>query len=187
MNTTWVDPAVAYGIARLGPRALVGGGSVIIFPELLSMEGWSRLDSMCYVSVGLTMEDRSVVCPGSQLIGGAERKITLKRWSYCGWGSILMARSESYDGLVGVGYGAPGPSIEGDIVFETFSGVAAHCEVFPGVTLPEGAVVGVGSMVHDNKYLEPWALHWGRPAKPVRKRDRDRVLREAETAERGRL
>lgn len=185
MNTTWVDPFLAYGVPpeNHSHESLVGSGSVIIFPEKLKMLGWSRLDSMAYVSVALEMHDRSVVCAGAQIIGGGDRKVTLGRWSYVGWQSIVMARSEKYDRLVGVGFGAPGPCVEGDVEFKPFSGIAARCEVLPGITLPEGAVVGMGSMVHPKHPLRPWWIHLGRPAKPWKPRDRDRILREAEQAE----
>lgn len=189
MNSSWVDARKVYGMTGLSPEALVGAGCEIRFPELVVMRGWSRIDSHAYVSVGLVMEDRTVICPGAKVIGGAGRRVTLNRWAYVGWGSVVMARSESYDGLVGVGFGAPGPCIEGDIIFEPFSGVATLCSVFPGVHFPEGAVVGSNSMVHSDRDLRPWWIHYGTPAKPIRPRrlGRDAILRQAEESERGTL
>lgn len=180
-KTSWVDPERVYG-AKVAPGCLLGKGSIIIFPELLTMKAPSRIDSHSYVSVGLTMEERTVVCPGAKVIGGAERKVIMRVGSFIGWNSLVMARSESYDGLIGVGFGAPGPAIEGDVLFEPFSGLASMSSCFPGVTFPEGAVVGVHSMVYSGADLVPWYVHRGVPARPWKKRDRDRVLLEAETA-----
>lgn len=184
MKTTWVDPFTAYGIREIGKECLVGANSTIIFPELLKMEGRCRIDSQAYVSVGLEMHDRTVVCPGAKVIGGAGRKVVMRDWSFIGWNSLVMARSEDYAGLVGVGFGAPGPSVEGDILFDRYSGLASMSTCFPGVRFPEGAVVGVHSMVHKSEDLVPWWIHRGVPARPWKKRDRDRVLAEAEIAER---
>jgi len=63
-----------------------------------------------------------------------------------------------------------------------------HCErhaflgtdavVHPGVTVGEGAVVGSNAVV--TKDVEPWTVNVGAPARPVGKRDRDKMLRLAE-------
>ena len=47
----------------------------------------------------------------------------------------------------------------------------------PGVTLGEGSVVGANSVVTKN--TEPWTVYYGSPAKPVRKRDKETVLKYA--------
>jgi len=48
--------------------------------------------------------------------------------------------------------------------------VGANAVVLPGVTIPDGCVVGAGSVVtHD---LEPWMVCTGAPARPVRERPR---------------
>ena len=184
LNSSWVDPRKVYGMTRVGPQALVGAGCDIRFPDLVVMRGWSRIDSQSYVSVGLEMEDRTVVCPGAKVIGGASRLVTLRRWSFIGWNCLVMARSEDYEGLIGVGFGAPGPAVEGDITFEPFSGLGSMSSCFPGVTFPEGAVVGAHSMVHSSADLQPWYVHRGVPARPWKRRDRDRILEEAALAER---
>lgn len=179
---SWVDPR-SYGIEDFGPEALVGAGSTILIPERMRLRGRCRVDSQTYISVGLVMEDRTVVCPGAKVIGGIDRTVTLRPWSFIGWNSLVMARSESYEGLIGVGFGAPGPAIEGDVLFEPFSGLASMSSCFPGVTFPEGAVVGAHSMAYRSEDLRPWFIHKGVPARPWKPRDRERVLREAEAAE----
>lgn len=46
--------------------------------------------------------------------------------------------------------------------------IAADCFIGPGVTVPDGAVVGARSGVFGT--LEPWTVHAGTPARPVRER-----------------
>lgn len=182
MRPSWVDPKT-YGIVDFSPEALVGGGSTILIPEKMALWGRCRVDSQTYISVGLVMEDRTVVCPGAKVIGGTDRLVTLKKWSFIGWNSLVMARSEDYRYLVGVGFGAPGPAIEGDVTFEEYSGLGSMSSVFPGVTLPEGCLIASHSMVHSNKHLRPWWIHKGTPAKPWKPRIKARVLIEAKQAE----
>jgi putative colanic acid biosynthesis acetyltransferase WcaF len=47
--------------------------------------------------------------------------------------------------------------------------LAARSVVAPGVTVEEGAVLGLGSVATKN--LEPWTICYGVPALPVRKRE----------------
>ena len=181
MNPTWVDPR-DYGLTVVHPEALVGAGSVIIFPDLVHLNGRCRIDSQAYVSVGLEMGDRTVICPGAKVIGGVHRLVTMGEWSFVGWNCLVMARSENYERLIGVGFGAPGPAVEGDVLFEPFSGLGSMSSCFPGVTFPEGAVVGMHSMVRRSEDLLPWYIHKGIPARPWKPRDREATLREAAEA-----
>ena len=50
----------------------------------------------------------------------------------------------------------------GEIIFRRFSQVCAHCVVFPGIEIGEGAVVEACSMVRDS--LQPWGVYFGVPA-----------------------
>ena len=47
----------------------------------------------------------------------------------------------------------------------------------PGVTLGEGAILGANSLAV--KDLEPWTIYVGSPAKPVKKRDKEIILKHA--------
>lgn len=47
--------------------------------------------------------------------------------------------------------------------------IAADCFVAPGVTVPDGAVVGARSGVFAD--LQPWTVHAGTPARPLRPRN----------------
>ncbi len=52
--------------------------------------------------------------------------------------------------------------------------ICAHCLVFPGVHIGEGAIVGAGSIVrHD---VAPWTINYGAPCEPVRTREREHIL-----------
>ena len=66
----------------------------------------------------------------------------------------------------------------GRVVCGRLSCLGANCVVFPGVTIGEGATVGACSLVTQD--LEPWTVNVGVPAKPIKKRNKEEVLRRAE-------
>jgi galactoside O-acetyltransferase len=66
----------------------------------------------------------------------------------------------------------------GRIVLGKHAVVGANSVVLPGVTIGEGATVGACSLV--TRDLEPWTVNIGIPAKPIKKRNREEVLRRAE-------
>jgi galactoside O-acetyltransferase len=47
----------------------------------------------------------------------------------------------------------------------------------PGVTLKEGSVVGSNSVV--TKDTEPWTIYLGSPAKPIKLRDKSKIIENA--------
>lgn len=47
--------------------------------------------------------------------------------------------------------------------------------VHPGVTIGEGAVVGSNSVVLND--LEPWSINVGSPAKPIKKRNNENIIK----------
>ena len=60
------------------------------------------------------------------------------------------------------------PLIHAPIVLKDRSWVCARATVQMGVTVGEGAVLGLGGVATKN--LEPWTIYAGVPAKPVKKR-----------------
>jgi acetyltransferase-like isoleucine patch superfamily enzyme len=49
--------------------------------------------------------------------------------------------------------------------------------VLPGVTVGEGAVIGSGGVV--TRSIEPWTINVGSPARPVKQRPSETILRYA--------
>jgi galactoside O-acetyltransferase len=62
--------------------------------------------------------------------------------------------------------------------------VGANSVILPGVTIGQGAAVGANSLV--SKDCEPWTIYAGAPAKPIKRRPRERIL-ELEAQLRGQL
>jgi acetyltransferase-like isoleucine patch superfamily enzyme len=56
--------------------------------------------------------------------------------------------------------------------------------VLPGVTIPDGVVVGAMSLVLEDTELEPWGVYAGCPVRKLRDRPRERILKLEEELER---
>lgn len=61
------------------------------------------------------------------------------------------------------------PLISFPITLGAYSRVCARATVQPGVTLGEGAILGLGAVA--TRDLEPWTIYGGIPAKAIKKRN----------------
>jgi acetyltransferase-like isoleucine patch superfamily enzyme len=115
----------------------------------------------------------------SSIIGSAG--VTMRDFSGLSPGCRLFSETDDY-----VDGGLINPTVPlkfrrprlGRITLEKYVTLGADCVVLPGVTLGEGATVGACSLVTGD--LEPWTVNIGIPAKPIKKRNREEVLRRAE-------
>ena len=62
--------------------------------------------------------------------------------------------------------------VSAPITIERYAWVCARASVMPGVTIGEGAVLGLGSVA--SRDLEPWSVYAGLPARKIRERKRSR-------------
>ena len=67
------------------------------------------------------------------------------------------------------------------IVLENFVNIGVNAVIMPGVTLREGSVVGAGAVITED--TEPWTIYVGAPAKPIKKRPKEKMLEYARQLE----
>jgi putative colanic acid biosynthesis acetyltransferase WcaF len=72
------------------------------------------------------------------------------------------------------------PQISAPINIGAYAWICARAAVLPGVTVHEGAVLGLGAISSND--LEPWSVYVGSPARRVRARGRTRKLTLARVA-----
>lgn len=152
------------------PENIIFGNNVMVDDfVLLSGGGGEALTRIgdyvhiaCFSSItgggGVTLEDFSGISPGCRLFSETDDYIH----------GALMNPTVPPEFHV---------QIIKPIVLKQFVTLGANCVVLPGVTIGEGAVVGACSLVI--KDLEPWTVNVGVPARPIKMRDRDEVLRRA--------
>lgn len=164
-----------------GEGVEIGRYCVFVFPSLVHLRRKVRVDPYFLSTCGIDAEGWNHLCAHGAFNGGSEGKVTLGRWAFVGWQSLVLTASDSYSGKHGP-HGPFGDNLmhRGDVVFEPFSGVASQSMVMPGTTLPEGCVIGAHSYASPKSNLKPWWIHKspapGAPAAPVIPRDREKCL-----------
>ncbi len=167
-------------LGACGEQVFIGHNVLFVNPAEVFLGDRVRIDPFTFVTTRLVTGNNVQITAYSMLGGGQEHTITLGDWSFVGYGSKLFAASEDYsgwDGPVNEFWGS-NKIYKGDITFSDFAGVASDVIVFPGVTLPEGCLIGAKSLVHTNaaKGLKSWKVYWGNPLKITKDRYKERVL-----------
>lgn len=128
--------------AKIHPNASVRGGARIWYPPNLEMKAFAVLADgvQCYNMNMITIGENSIVSQRSFLCGGTH--------------NYKLARHP----LV------TAPIVIGDDVW-----IAAEAFVAPGVTVPDGCVIGARAVVSGQ--LEPWTIYTGNPARALKPRE----------------
>lgn len=67
--------------------------------------------------------------------------------------------------------------IQGNVTMEKYTGIGTNSVVMPNNHIPEGVSIGALSFVPSNYKFEPWTVYAGRPIRPIKKRNKENVLR----------
>lgn len=150
-------------------------------PQMLSIGKHVAIDTGFYITTQAEIGDYVHIGPYVNIIGGADVSLVVGDFTNIAAGSKLLCGSDTFlgDGLVT----APGISVEytkvkrEPIVIKRFANIGANVVIMPGVTIGEGSVIGACSFV--NKNTEPWTVYVGTPAKPIKKRPKEKMLKYA--------
>ena len=164
---------------EIGRKVTIYEPVTIIKPEAVILKNNIIISEYCYLYAGLglyigngihisafcsilgggfcVIDDFVGICAGTRIITGSED---------------VMGR-----GLTG------GPAIperfrayyRSFVICEKHSFIGTNSVIHPGITIGEGAVVGSGSIV--TKDLEPWGIYVGNPARRIKERPKDKILK----------
>ncbi len=148
-------------------------------PHLVEVGSHVGIDYGFYCTTGLAVGDYVHIGPYVTVTGGERGLLRMAHFSTLAVGGRVLCGSEEYQGAGLVGTTIPKKykdtlRIE-PIVFERFANVGANVVLFPGVVLAEGTVIGAGSVV--TKSTKPWTIYAGYPARAVRARYKEHMLR----------
>ena len=147
-------------------------------PQLAVLGSHVAIDSGFYCTTQLQIGDYVHISPQVTVIGGAAGILTIGSFVTLSSGVRIICGSDSFSGN-----GLVGPLIPQElqneinydpVVIQNFANICTNAVIAPGVTIGEGCVVGAGSFV--NKSTEPWTFYVGSPARPVKKRPRDKMI-----------
>jgi galactoside O-acetyltransferase len=161
-----------------GEDVFIHKQAIIKHPQLCNIGSHVAIDNGVTFSTQVEIGDYVHIAPYVCTIGGKSSKVVFKDFSFAAAGTKIVVGSEDY-----TGEGLVGPTIPiiyrklilQDIIFERFSGSGVNCTIMPGVTFGEGAILGANSLA--TKDLEPWTIYVGSPAKPVKIRNRETILK----------
>lgn len=161
----------------VGEDVIVDPKAIIKRPEYVKIGNHVAIDAGVIVSTQLYVGNYVHIAPYVVMIGSQKSKVVLEDFSFVASGTKIVAGSEDYTGK-----GLVGPTIPLEfrelnlttVRFEKFSGCGVNCSIMPGITFGEGSILGANSLA--TKDLEPWTIYVGSPAKPIAKRDKEKII-----------
>jgi galactoside O-acetyltransferase len=167
---------------NIGDDVFINETAIIKKPNLCDIGSHNAIDNGVTISTQLVMGDYIHIAPYVVVIGGEKSKLILEDFSFIASGTKIVCGSEDY-----TGNGLVGPTIPEEfrsinyttVKFEKYAGCGVNCSIMPGVTLSEGSILGANSLL--TKDTEPWTIYVGSPAKPVKIRDKEKIIKFAKT------
>jgi len=165
-------------LRHLGRNVIIGKTVRIRCPGLVSIGDNCIIDDFTYISTQLVLDGSVHISAGCKIIGGRESLVTMRPYSTLAPNVVLSAGSDDYIG--GIATPLVPRHLKGNVEIGTIeigrhSIVGSNSVVLPNVVFGEGAAVGALSLVKKN--LEPWTLFGGVPARAIKARNREQILR----------
>ena len=165
-------------LKNCGENVIIGKTVRIRCPELVEIVNNVIIDDFTYISTSLKIHDNVHIAAGCKIIGGRKSYVEMKEFSTLAPNVVLSAGSDDYIG----GIATPMVPLEfkgdveiGKIIINKHCIVGAGSVVLPDITFKEGSAVGALSLV--NKDLEEWKLYAGIPAKRIKERNKEKILK----------
>ena len=164
-------------LAHLGAHAIVGRTVRIRRPDLVRIGKYTIVDDFTYISGAFEIGCYGHVAPNVNLIG-ARGAIRAGDFVGIAAGCCIYASSSDYLNasldLPGVPKEDQVGGITEDVRFADHVILGSHTVVLPGVVLPEGVATAAHTVLRKRDY-EPWTLYGGWQAKPLARRNHQRL------------
>lgn len=135
------------------------------------------IDSGFYCTPNLTIGDYVHISPHVAVIGGMKSNLVIEDFCFVSVGTKIVCASEEFmgEGLIGpiIPQEYKDNTVYGTVILKRFSGICASSTVLPKVTMAEGSILGANSLLKED--TEPWTIYVGSPARPIKKRKKDRM------------
>jgi len=166
-------------LRRVGEDVRISELALISRPHLVEMGSHIAIDMWTYISTETILGDYIHIAPSVSIIGGANAHLTMGNFTNIGSGGRIVCATDDFSqGLISPVVPLEHRTVISEpVVFEDFATLGVNCSVLPGVTIGEGCIVGANSVV--TRDTEPWMIYAGSPARPVKKREKERILESA--------
>jgi dTDP-4-amino-4,6-dideoxy-D-glucose acyltransferase len=150
-------------------------------PHLVKVGSHVAIDSGVYITTAAEIGDYVHLSPYITVIGGAQSKLIIEDFVTVAAGSRIIRGSDKFLGEGFTSVTVP-DKYRDDVLFseiklKKFSGIGTNAVIMPGVTIAEGSVIGACALV--TKDTEPWTIYAGIPAKPIKIRPKEKMLKYA--------
>jgi galactoside O-acetyltransferase len=165
-------------IRRIGRNVLIGKTVRIRYPELVEIGDDVIIDDFSYISTSLTIDSSVHIAAGAKLIGGRDSHVKIGELSTLAPNVVIAAGSDDYiSGMASplVPFEYKGYVRIGNVELGRHCIVGANTTVLPNVRFQDGAAVGAQSLVKTD--IPAWSLFGGIPARYIKNRNRDEILR----------
>ncbi len=166
-------------LAYLGDDTFIAPTALIRRPHLVKIGHHTAIEHGVYITTQADIGDYVHISPYVTCIGGEKSKLIVEHFATIAVGTRIIAGSDKF---LGEGFtSVTVPEIYRDeVIFSTvkisrFAGIGTNVVIMPGVTIAEGSVVGACSLV--TKDTEPWTIYYGIPAKPIKMRKKDKMVK----------
>jgi len=164
---------------KIGEDVLIDRLARISRPELVEIGNHVGIDMGVYISVAAKIGDYIHIGPHVCIIGGCNAELIMEDFTGISAGSKLVVLGDDFtrgmtNPLVPTKYRN---LIGGKIIMRRFSLVGVNSVVLPNIEMGEGSVLGANSLLLED--AEPWTIYAGSPAKPIKKRDSEKILKAA--------
>jgi acetyltransferase-like isoleucine patch superfamily enzyme len=162
---------------KQGIDLFVDKTAVIKKPDLVEVGAHVAIDVGVYLSTQAKIGDYVHIAPYVCIIGGKDSKLVMGDFSGIAAGSKIICGSDDFT------KGMTNPQIPlkykhtkfTTVTIEKYACIGVNSIIMPGVTIAEGSVIGAGSVV--TKSTEPWTVYVGSPAKPVKIREKEEIIK----------
>lgn len=150
-----------------------------IVKNLLRTGSHVCIDAFVYCSTMLWVGSNVHIAPHVSIIGGIHSSLYLGDFAGLSTHATAICGGENFaTSLLGIVPDKYRDEIYGHNIMEDYAWMGAGSIMMPNLIMAEGSVLGAGAILTHN--TEPWTIYVGNPARVFGKRDRDRVLRQAE-------
>ena len=165
-------------IKKYGKNFELGQYVVLKKPQLLTIGNYCRIADFCRISCKADIGDYVEIAPYVSIAGGGDKySFTMKGFSSLASGVKIWLSSNDYVNEL-ITHSVPNvKEIMGNVVLEKYTGIGCNSVVMPNNHILEGVAIGALSFVPENYKFEEWTVYAGTPIKPIKKRNKESVLR----------
>ena len=161
-----------------GKDFVLGEYVIIKKPHLVEVGDNVRISDFCRISSACEIGSDCEIACGAYISGG-DGKYTFKMGSCSSLAAgvkVWLSSNDYVNELVthSVPYVK---EIEGNVTLEKYTGIGTNSVIMPNNHIPEGVCIGALSFVPSNYKFEPWTVYAGSPIRPVKKRNKENVIK----------